>query len=188
MPRFIDLTGRKFGRLIVIKRSLPNNKWNKTMWLCKCDCGTKKSILGKSLTCKTEPTKSCGCINAELCRSGVKSKKELGFANFNALFLKYKALARKHKRKFELTKKQFKEITQQDCYYCGGKPKNIMDTKRFNGEYVYNGIDRIDNNKGYIIGNIVPCCFVCNVAKSNKTIKEFKNWIEKVYDNMPSWN
>jgi hypothetical protein len=37
MPKFIDLTGQKFGRLMVIKRA--PNKNNRTAWLCECECG-----------------------------------------------------------------------------------------------------------------------------------------------------
>ena len=186
MGRFIDLTGKKFGRLMVIRRSL-NNKWNKTAWLCKCECGTEKIILGKSLTSKIEPTKSCGCINAELCRSGIKSRKKFGFASMNYLFLKYRAFAKKHKRKFKLTKEQFFKITQQDCYYCGAKPTNIMKSmkkKIFYGDYIYNGLDRSNNEKGYTMNNVVPCCKHCNMAKNNRTVQKFKEWVKRIYDNM----
>ena len=41
MPNKVkDLTGQRFGRLIVIKRV--NDKRQGTFWLCKCDCGNKK--------------------------------------------------------------------------------------------------------------------------------------------------
>ena len=57
----------------------------------------------------------------------------------------------------------------------------------YNGIYIYNGIDRIDNNKGYTIDNIVPCCHICNQAKSSFTLQEFQDWIEKVYQNKQNW-
>lgn len=59
MSRLIDLTGKKFGKLTVIKRA-ENNKNHQTMWLCKCDCGNEKIILGNNL--KNNTTKSCGCL------------------------------------------------------------------------------------------------------------------------------
>ena len=60
--RFIDLTGKKFGRLNIISLaySIPKRKY----WNCLCDCGTKKVIYGDSIT--TGKTKSCGCIAKEL--------------------------------------------------------------------------------------------------------------------------
>lgn len=58
--RFIDLVGQRFGRLVVIKRDGVNDpRHNNIMWLCRCDCGTKKRILGQSL--RNGDTSTCGC-------------------------------------------------------------------------------------------------------------------------------
>lgn len=62
MSRFIDLTGEKFGRLVVIKR-IGKDKSGNIIWLCRCDCKTEKIIRGASLKNKT--TRSCGCLNKE---------------------------------------------------------------------------------------------------------------------------
>lgn len=63
MPKPIDLTGQKFGRLSVIERA-PNNKDGRTMWKCRCDCGNERIIMGKSL--RNGHTQSCGCLNREI--------------------------------------------------------------------------------------------------------------------------
>lgn len=47
--RFNDLTGKRFGKLVVISRE-PNDKYGRTMWKCKCDCGNESVVLGKRLT------------------------------------------------------------------------------------------------------------------------------------------
>lgn len=39
--------------------------------------------------------------------------------------------------------------------------------------FIYQGIDRLDNQKGYEIENCIPCCYVCNKAKGNRNQKEF---------------
>jgi len=57
-----DLTGMKFGRLTVLNRVLPNNKWNETRWLCRCECGKEKVITRHSLN---KGTKSCGCLRID---------------------------------------------------------------------------------------------------------------------------
>lgn len=59
--RFVDLSGQKFGRLTVIGRA--QNKGNKTMWLCKCDCGNETVVAGGNL--KNSHTQSCGCFGDE---------------------------------------------------------------------------------------------------------------------------
>lgn len=58
----IDLTGKKFGRLFVVKEA--GHQRANLLWLCKCDCGEFKVILGESL--RTGNTSSCGCFRSEL--------------------------------------------------------------------------------------------------------------------------
>lgn len=58
MGKFIDLTGNRYGMLVVLKRDT-SAKSKVTKWICKCDCGTIKSIFGCSL--KSGRSKSCGC-------------------------------------------------------------------------------------------------------------------------------
>lgn len=62
-----DLTGRVFGRWKVIER-VPNrvSKSGKTrsiMWLCECECGTRKAVGARAL--KTGMSTSCGCFQKE---------------------------------------------------------------------------------------------------------------------------
>lgn len=61
MPNLIDLSGQRFGRLIVINRALNNGKI--VMWHCKCDCGNEKDIRGDLL--RNGKTQSCGCFHKE---------------------------------------------------------------------------------------------------------------------------
>ena len=59
---FIDLSGRRYGRLLVIAQSEKTHYGN-YMWLCKCDCGNEKVVAGNSLC--SGNTKSCGCLRKE---------------------------------------------------------------------------------------------------------------------------
>ena len=59
MGRFIDLTNKRFSRLIVLKK-YGHNKYNQITWLCKCDCGNLIIVSGNSLT--RNNTRSCGCL------------------------------------------------------------------------------------------------------------------------------
>lgn len=58
MPAPLDLTGRVFGRLTVIRR-VENSAKGHTQWLCTCKCG--KQTLVKATYLNREKTKSCGC-------------------------------------------------------------------------------------------------------------------------------
>ena len=53
-----DLIGKKFGMLTIIEQA-PSSDKGRRRWLCRCDCGTEKIILGENLTRGT--TVSCGC-------------------------------------------------------------------------------------------------------------------------------
>ena len=53
-----DLTGQRFGKLVVLKRN-GSSKEQRTLWLCRCDCGCEKTIVGNSLL--MHKVMSCGC-------------------------------------------------------------------------------------------------------------------------------
>lgn len=55
--RLIDLTGKRFERLVVLHRASPSKS---TTWMCQCDCGVLKSICGEEL--RRGSTLSCGCF------------------------------------------------------------------------------------------------------------------------------
>lgn len=62
--RFIDLTGQTYGKLTVIER-VPNSH-ERTMWLCKCECGNTLITSGNIL--RQGHAKTCGCGKTERCR------------------------------------------------------------------------------------------------------------------------
>lgn len=68
MPPFIDLTNKKYNRLLVL--DIYTKKNNKTYWRCKCDCGQEVIVEGYQLT--SGRTKSCGCLNRELASKHIK--------------------------------------------------------------------------------------------------------------------
>ena len=76
------------------------------------------------------------------------------------IYSSYKRDAKRRNYDFEITYSYFMSFWQKPCYYCGTEIKNI-------------GLDRVDNNKGYVIGNVMACCSICNFAKSNLTKEEF---------------
>lgn len=56
----MDLTGMRFGKLLVLRRDPGRKDGGNYFWICECDCGNRKSIRGTSLVMKNG-TRSCGC-------------------------------------------------------------------------------------------------------------------------------
>lgn len=96
-----------------------------------------------------------------------------GEAAFNLLYAGYRHAADKRTLEFSLTKEEFKNLTREHCFYCGGEPRSVCKPRLPNGGYKYNGVDRKNNRVGYIPENCVPCCGMCNWMKNTYTIEEF---------------
>ena len=63
MPRKIDITGRRYGKLTAICPTNKKNAQGSVIWKCRCDCGreTEASVLGLN----SGNIKSCGCLKKE---------------------------------------------------------------------------------------------------------------------------
>ena len=107
-----------------------------------------------------------------------------GFAMMREVIATYKRDAKRRGFDWKLTEDQFFGITQKDCFYCGSRPENIANRNRKNGPYIYNGIDRKDNKKGYTLDNVVACCKFCNRKKGAMTLEKYKDWIFRSYNKM----
>lgn len=169
-----DIVGKKFNKLTVLefsyKKTYSKSRY-KYFYKCLCDCGKETIVCSENL--KSGNIKSCGCSRGL----------EKGQAAFNSLYYVYKRNAKMRGIKFKLTKKQFRDLTKQKCYYCGEEPHQIHNhtTSKYKGSYTYNGIDRIDNDKGYSINNCITACGVCNRMRRNMSQEEFLSHINKIY-------
>lgn len=96
------------------------------------------------------------------------------FANhYSARYDIYEKRANKKILDFKITREEFKNICLQDCYICG---------KKTDDNHV-NGIDRIDNNKGYEKDNVKACCGECNFMKNKFDLNVFYDKLKKILDN-----
>lgn len=93
----------------------------------------------------------------------------------------YKNHAKDRNLCFDLSDTFFISLIFNNCYYCG--PNNIKKTK--NGiSLPCNGIDRINNQVGYIVENVVTCCSNCNRIKYDLNIDDFYKHVENIYKNL----
>lgn len=86
------------------------------------------------------------------------------------LYKAYKRDANKRGMSFNMSESTFERITSKNCFYCGQAP------------YIRNGIDRKDNELGYDLDNIVPCCKMCNRMKNIFHHDDFINQCAKIYN------
>uniref|UniRef100_A0A6M3JWE5 Putative HNH endonuclease n=1 Tax=viral metagenome TaxID=1070528 RepID=A0A6M3JWE5_9ZZZZ len=177
-PRHKDRTGQRFGRLVAIKFA-GRDKWRNSLWEWHCDCGNTKIIKLKNVLYGETKTRSCGCLRKELLSNRVR--KGEGEASFNVLYKGYKFSAKRKQLDFELDKDSFRLLTQQPCFYCGREPSQISGDAEANGLFIYNGIDRLDSTKGYIMDNCVTACGDCNLAKRRLTVEQFLDLVRRIY-------
>lgn len=71
-----NLTGRRFGRVVVISDSGQRAKNNETMWKCECDCGTM--FLARHHGLLNGYTRSCGCLKADAAKTRVQRSSDTG--------------------------------------------------------------------------------------------------------------
>jgi hypothetical protein len=89
------------------------------------------------------------------------------FKNKHVIWNHYVKGAKKRGIDFNLKKELFNSLIIQKCFYCDYKKEGEV-----------NGIDRLDNNKGYLEENVVTCCETCNSSKGTQHPQEF---IDKMY-------
>lgn len=148
MSKLIDLTGQRFGRLMVIGRA-KNNKEGKPCWICYCDCGNTTIVSGYCL--RKGDTRSCGCLSRDLSSARIKkhSPRMVHGGNGTRLYRIWKNM------KTRCYNPRFKEYERY-----GGRGITICDAwlhdfSAFRDWAVSHGysdkltIDRIDNDKGY---------------------------------------
>jgi hypothetical protein len=158
-----NIEGKRFTSLTVIKLLDKSHAKEGRYWLCKCDCGNE--IETTSLRLSIGRVKSCGCLTrATTLRTAARHL----YAQY-----KYNADRRWRTYSFDLPFEEFLRIIVLPCHYCGTEAKEINYKNKKNIVIKLNGIDRVNNNKGYTVNNVVPCCKKCNWMKGKDSTEDF---------------
>ena len=137
-----DLTGKRFGKLTVIKRAKNKifGKRQKVAWKCKCDCGNEVIVTGENLNSGT--TKSCGCARGE--------KHKMRWTRLYRIYTNIKTRCKNH------NSPSYKIYGKRGVGICKEWDKSFtafMEWALQNGYNEKLSIDRIDNNGDYCPNN-----------------------------------
>lgn len=181
-----DLVNKKFGKLLVLSShsdtyvTVNGRKVQRKYWDCKCDCGKITTVSSWNLT--RGRAKSCGCLRKVNPKRVNTNRQAYGESSKTYVINCYKRHARNIGLEFNLTREECLDLFSKNCIYCGGQPSNKVEKKGLYGIFIYNGIDRVQNKKGYLKDNCVPCCKICNDMKGSMESKAFYNQIQKIFE------
>ena len=147
----------------------------------RCDCGNE--TITDLYSVEHSITKSCGCLSRKhMQQIGLANPRRLksGESTGNYLYHQYKSKAKHRNLVFEISKEEFFLLTQQHCFYCHSKPSTICKIRGGYGAFIYNGLDRLINSKGYVKENVVSCCPTCNFMKAKLELDVFMQKIFKI--------
>ncbi len=181
------MAGMRFGKWLVIKQAPRDagSPHTKALWLCRCDCGTEKTVVGGSL--RSEISRSCGCAPRSGTSAGSRGD---GKGNWISPDEAAKRQAVRSfvngaiKRGFSwtLSDQEALAVMLGACFYCGAAPHKMHGT--LIAKMLRNGIDRKDSKKGYEPDNVVTCCFLCNRMKMQMSDIEFLAHCKKIVDHV----
>jgi hypothetical protein len=175
--------GQKIGEFTITSYNYDTNYYT-----LQCSCGNTSDGDSTHVTRKISNLMSEGFTSCMQCSHKMRTELKVR-AEKNSVIYTYKDVYREYVKKskerninFELSLEEASKLFIQNCYYCNRPPLNCR--KRDNGAAVYyQGIDRVDNNLGYEINNVVPCCKYCNSFKNDRTQEDFLAHVTEVYIN-----
>lgn len=191
------MAGKIYNSWLVIEPVPGTNKsTGGLIWKAKClECNNIYEVKGANIRSgMSKRCIQCGCKHGHTAqKEQIRTKRTAKESALHYLFLKLRKDAKKRKLDWTLTSDDVKSLVFSNCYYCGIKPNLVCQPLKHQGlsqkrtkkaTIVRNGIDRIDSSKGYVQGNVAPCCQMCNTAKTNRTVEEFTEWAFRLSANL----
>lgn len=166
------IPGARVGRLTIIETFKGLND-KRTRARCVCDCGGEISPTVLNLGVYTN---SCGCI-----------KKEVNHQRCYRSPL-HKTVSSVHSythhvtKNCDLTRDVIEQLVTSSCFYCGRPPEICGSRGAENSKRM--GLDRVNNDVGYVSNNVVPCCFQCNRVKSNHSLNIISEKFPQILENV----
>ena len=166
----MDLRDRRFGKLVVLEDT-GRRKSRRPIWSCRCDCGKTVEVLGKYL--RNGDTKSCGCFS-----TGNAHNRNAVAEITASLWTPFLNQAKRRGIPFEITREYAWSVFEDQGGRCAltGVPLSFSVNLRDRREEQTASLDRIDNSKGYIAGNVQWVHKKMNIMKNVMSQKDFVDW------------
>lgn len=154
-----DLTGERFGRLVVIRESGRKNRH--VAWLCRCDCGVEVVVTSGNL--RSGNTQSCGCLSREL-KTTHGCWHKTWYDSYDAMMRRcgHREGASEHNLNY------YRDRGITVCELWQKSPLAFGEWLLAHGWHQGLQIDRIDNNQGYCPEN-------CRVVTPKENLNNRRN-------------
>jgi len=165
MRKPIDISGQRFGRLLVVEDSGERHN-TEAVWACVCDCGCSAKVPGSRL--RRGHTTSCGCYQRER-RNGMGDRTRThGKSKTPQYMMFYDARKRAKSLGLPFDIKPEDIVLPDTCPVLGIKlaSHGHKDSRP--------SLDRIDPQKGYVTTNIRVISFRANRIKADATVEELR--------------
>lgn len=179
MPKVVDLTGLRFGKLLVLTK-LSHSRGGSVLWHCHCDCGNEFQASTRHLNRLNHNVRSCGCDQH---RSGVRHHQWKGFGEISGHWwnshVKHSAnCVDRVNVKLSITPEYAYNLFLDQGRRCALSGESLVISNR--AAINTASLDRVDNTLGYEDGNVRWLHKTVNMMKRTYGDDYFVEWCNKI--------
>lgn len=165
--------GMPLGGKLTYLGPAPKRPGGATRIKVRCICGTE-------FVCQQSNVRTGNTTQCKTCSVAARGNKQVRvWTHERQIYVRYRSAAKKRQLEFTLTQPELASMLSAPCHWCG-VPSSANLT--VNGRpFAYNGVDRLNNERGYHADNCVPCCLQCNRAKGALALHKWLDWLDRLF-------